>query len=42
MTTRAQLVSLLVLALAAIAWMNYLDHPTRRNLERAIIRTLAL
>jgi hypothetical protein len=40
--TRAQIASLLVLALATIAWLNYLDRPTRRNLERAIIRTLAL
>ncbi len=39
---RAQIASLLVLAFAAMAWLNYLDRPTRRNLERAIIRTLAV
>jgi len=34
--------ALLLLALAAAAWIRYADHPTARNLRVAIADTLSL
>jgi hypothetical protein len=34
--------ALLLLALAAVAWVRYADHPTARNLRAAIADTLSL
>lgn len=34
--------ALLLLALAAMAWVRYADHPTARNLRTAIADTLSL
>ena len=37
-----QLATWLVLALAALAWIRFAQHPTARNLRAAIIDTLGL
>ena len=39
---RNQLLTLIALALAASAWLRFLDRPTRKNLERAALRSLPL
>lgn len=39
---RQQLVAAALLGFAAVAWLTFLEEPTRRNLVRALLRTSAL
>jgi hypothetical protein len=41
MTTN-QLLGALAVAIAATAWVGFAEHPTARNLRRAVVATLAL
>jgi hypothetical protein len=40
--TSNQIIGLFTVGFAAAAWIRYAQHPTARNLRRAIINTLAL
>lgn len=42
MIRRQHIVAAALLALAAVAWITFIEHPTRQILVRALLRTSAI
>lgn len=40
--SKKEVLYLIAVAASAMAWINYAEHPTARNLKRALISSLSL